>query len=356
MTAKNKVLIVGPCLSMGGIERASVNTANELDALQCKVIYVAIFKRIPFFKLNSDVVFEEPTDGSNVQTLAIFKTILRLRRTIKHHQPDTVLAFNKFYAALTAFSLIGLSVPLFISERSSPFYKWPKKIDGINRLAFLLKKPKGVIAQTKIAASFQAEKYRGSVVQRIPNIVRHVRLFENIEREPFILAIGRLNDPLKGFDRLLEALSKTTTDWPLYFAGGEADTDESIKALLVSKGLDKRVHFLGKVLAMDELLARAGMFVIPSRSEGFPNALVEAMAAGIPCISYDFVAGPQDIIENNTNAVLVPEGDIHGLEKAIDSLVLDPEKRAFLGKNAIKVREEYRAGKIAQEIKNFILQ
>jgi glycosyltransferase involved in cell wall biosynthesis len=266
------------------------------------------------------------------------------------------LAFNKFYAALTAFSLIGLSVPLFISERSSPFYKWPKKIEGINRLAFLLKKPRGVIAQTRTAASFQAAQYRGSVVQRIPNIVRDVRLFENIEREPFILAIGRLNDPLKGFDRLLEALSKTTTDWPLYFAGGEADTDESIKALLVSKGLDKRVHFLGKVLAMDELLAKAGMFVIPSRSEGFPNALVEAMAAGIPCISYDFVAGPQDIIENNTNAVLVPEGDIHGLAKAIDSLVLDPEKRAFLGKNAIKVREEYRADKIAQEIKNFILQ
>ena len=67
----------------------------------------------------------------------------------------------------------------------------------------------------------------------------------------------------------------------------------------------RRIKFLGKVEEIDKCYAYAGMFVIPSRSEGFPNALAEAMTAGCCCVTFDFVAGPRDIITNNINGIIV---------------------------------------------------
>jgi GalNAc-alpha-(1->4)-GalNAc-alpha-(1->3)-diNAcBac-PP-undecaprenol alpha-1,4-N-acetyl-D-galactosaminyltransferase len=350
-----KILIIAPCLSMGGMERASANIANELSLLGHKVVYVSIFKKVPFFNLNPDVIFEEPTDGSNVHSLNILKTIKRIRKSILNNQPDTILAFNKFYAALTAFALIGIDVPFFISERSSPFFKWSAKIAFINRIAFFLKPPTGIMAQTKIAAQIQKKRYLKSKIQVIPNIVREVKLYPETSREPFILAVGRLNDTLKGFDRLLEAMAISKTNWPLYLAGGEANSDDKLNSIIKNNSLGERIHFLGKVLDMDSLYSRAGLFVIPSRSEGFPNALVEAMAAGMACVAYDFVAGPQDIIENNVNGILIPNGDIQALADAMDALILNADKRTQLEINALIVRETYKSEKIAKRISQFIL-
>lgn len=353
--AKKKILIIGPCISMGGMERASSNVANELSMLGFKVIYLSIFKKNHFFELNPKILFEEPTDGSNVYSLHILKTIKRIRKSVQEKQPDSILAFNKFYAAITALAIIGMDIPFFISERSSPFFKWSLKIAFINKIAFILKPPTGVMAQTNIAAQMQRKQYTKSRIKVIPNIVRHVQLHPDTPREPFVLAVGRLNDHLKGFDRLFEAMAISKTNWPLYLAGGEATSDLKLNTLIENNGLKERIHFLGKVADLDTMYARAGLFVIPSRSEGFPNALVEAMAAGVPCIAYNFIAGPQDIIEEGVNGILVPEGDIQGLANAIDKLVLDPVKRLQLGKNALAVRERYKAEKIAKEISKFVL-
>lgn len=352
---KKKILIIGPCLSMGGMERASSNIANQLSTLDFQVIYLSIFKKNRFFELNPKILFEEPTDGSNVYSLNFLKTIKRIRKSVKYHQPDTILSFNKLYSAITAMAIIGIDVPFFISERSSPFFKWSLKIEFINKIAFMLKPPTGVMAQTNIAAQNQKKYYSNSKIKVIPNIVREVQLQPNISREPFVLAVGRLNDHLKGFDRLFEAMAISKTKWPLYLAGGEPTSDVKLNTLIENNGLKERIHFLGKVADLDTLYARAGLFVIPSRSEGFPNALVEAMAAGVPCIAYNFIAGPQDIIEEGFNGILVREGDIQGLANAIDKLVLDPGKRLQLGTNALAVRETYKAEKIVKEISKFVL-
>lgn len=352
---KRKILIIGPCLSMGGMERASSNVANEIAMLGFQVIYLSIFKKVPFFQLHPDVVFEEPTDGSNINSLSLFKTVNRIRKAVKLHQPDSILVFNKFYGALSALALIGTKIPFYISERSSPFYHWSFKLACINKIAFSIKPPTGIMAQTNTAAQIQKKYYKKSRIKVIPNMVREVQLYPETQREPFILAVGRLNDTLKGFDRLLEAMALGKTNWPLYLAGGEETSDAKFNALIETNGLKERIRFLGKITDMDSWYARAGLFVIPSRSEGFPNALVEAMAAGVPCVSYDFVAGPRDMIDDGINGIIVPNGDILGLANAIDKLVLEPGKRNQLGKKALSVRENYRAQKITNEIIQFIL-
>src|SRR6218665_429348 len=350
---RQKILVIGPCLAMGGMERASANTANGLSQ-KSEVVFVSLFKKPHFFQLNPGIHLEEP-DNFNSSSLSLFKTVKWIRKLVKTHKPDSVLVFNKFYSALTAFALIGNSVPFFISERSSPLYVWKQPFRLINWLAFTLRAPQGVIAQTSIAAQYQRKYYKKSKVKVIPNIVREVQLFPAIPREKFILAVGRFNDALKGFDRLLEAIAITKTDWPLYLAGGENRSDPKLDTLIETCALKERIHFLGKVTDMDPLFSRAGLFVIPSRSEGFPNALVEAMAAGLPCISFDFVSGPQDRSEEGINGILVPDGNIQKLADAIDRLILDENLQIQLGKNALAARENYKAETITKEIEQFIL-
>ena len=349
------ICIVGPCLKMGGMERASANLANSLQALGAATQYVAVFQHERFFTLHPDIVFREP-QGFNCHSLSFLKTIRYLRHTIRELKPQSVLAFNKFYAALTLLATMGLGIPVFISERSSPLFQWGKKLDFFHALVYRLREPRGIMAQTQIAASYQQQYYGKSIpIKVIPNAVRPIVRFPEIKREKTVLAVGRFNDHLKGFDRLIEAFAMISApEWRLVFAGGDENGAE-LKSLASKCNISDRVDYLGRIRDLDPVYAAASIFVIPSRSEGFPNALCEAMAAGLPCIAFDFIAGPRDLIQHDRNGILVSDGDILGLAQAIESLIVNPEKRRQLGKEAENIAERLKGEDIAQETLKFIL-
>ena len=349
----NKILIIAPCLAMGGIERASSNTANGLSELGAKVYFLSLFKKEAFFKLNEGIEIIEP-QGFNKTKLSLFKSILWIRKEVKRVNPEHILVFNKFYGAITALALLGTKYPYFLSERSSPLFVWRQPMRAINKLAFSIKPPKGVIAQTNIAAEYQRKYFKKSKVVVIPNSVREVQLFPEIKREKVILAVGRLNDYLKGFDLLIESFAKLKNqDWELHIAGGDEE-GEALKEQAERLGVINRIKFLGKVKEIDKCYAYAGMFVIPSRSEGFPNALAEAMGAGCSCIAFDFTAGPRDIIVDGISGLIIENGNTTEMAKAIDYLIASSEKRMQLSKEAIKIREKLNENLIAEKIKRFI--
>ena len=349
----NKILIIAPCLAMGGIERASSNTANGLSELGAKVYFLSLFKKEAFFKLNEGIEIIEP-QGFNKTKLSLFKSILWIRKEVKRVNPEHILVFNKFYGAITALALLGTKYPYFLSERSSPLFVWRQPMRAINKFAFSIKPPKGVIAQTNIAAEYQRKYFKKTEVKVIPNSVREVQLFPEIKREKVILAVGRLNDYLKGFDLLIESFAKLKNqDWELHIAGGDEE-GEALKEQAERLGVINRIKFLGKVKEIDKCYAYAGMFVIPSRSEGFPNALAEAMGAGCSCIAFDFTAGPRDIIVDGISGLIIENGNTTEMAKAIDYLIASSEKRIQLSKEAIKIREKLNENLIAEKIKRFI--
>ncbi len=347
-------LIIGPCLKMGGMERASANMAISLDLIGLEVSYISIFKTEKFFTLTDTIKFQEPPNF-NEKKLSLFQTIKWLRKQIIQTNPDIIICFNKFYAAITKLSVLNTGIPLIISERSSPLFKWPNHVNIFNNFVFKFLKPDGVIAQTNIAKSFQKNYYKNVPIEVIPNIISEFELHPEIIREKIVLAVGRFNDHLKGFDRLIKAFSKADipNDWRLIFVGGEENESIELRQIAIEEGILNRIDFMGKVKDLSLIYAKASLFVIPSRSEGFPNALLEAMGAGLPCVSYNFIAGPADLITNDWNGILVKEGDINELAIQIKRLVSNNELRLKLGKNALTVRNDYNRKTIANKIVKF---
>ncbi len=337
------------------MESASVNLANALCAAEQEVVFVSFFRQDHFFKLNTNIELIEPA-GFNTDSLSFFKTVFWLRRTVKKVNPKQVIVFNKLYAAITCLALLFLDVRVFISERSSPLYQWPKNQRRLINLIFTFIKPFGVIAQTNIAKIYQKKYYGNKVkIEVIPNAIRPVNFYPEVKRKNIVIAVGRLNDYLKGFDRLLLSFANTSfQDWQLHFAGGSSMEDAQLEKIIIENKLENRVKFLGKVQDLDLVFAEASIFVIPSRSEGFPNALCEAMAAGLACISYDFIAGPKDIIIDRENGVLVDNGNIAQLSFELQQLMSDEHERIRLGRNAIQSAERFSNSNISQRIITFL--
>jgi glycosyltransferase involved in cell wall biosynthesis len=224
-----------------------------------------------------------------------------------------------------------------------------------NKIVYTICTPAGLISQTWLAAEKQQRFFKNRTrIKVIHNGVKKVILYPETKRQKKILAVGRLNDHLKGFDRLIEAFAIIKDqDWQLVFAGPD-EKGEHLKNQAYELGVHNRVRFLGQVKDMDRLYAEAGIFVIPSRSEGFPNALCEAMAAGLPSISFDFCAGPRELINSDENGLIVPDGDINSLAGAIDYLISEPKERDRLGNKAMEIRDRLDANKIADQWLAFI--
>ncbi len=339
---------------MGGMERASVNIANGISKLGYNVAYISLFNQSKFFLLDSKIKLIEP-QSFNIDSLSIFKTIKWIRKTVKQINPDRIIVLNKFYSAIVLLALYRTEYKVFISERSSPLYDWGLKINFFNKIIFSIKKPSGIIAQTSVAAKFQKKYYGNSIpIEVIPNVLRHVTSFPEIKREKIILAVGRLSDPLKGFDQLIEVFAQVSVpSWKLVFAGGDVCKTNLKKRAKELKVLN-RIIFLGEVREIDLVYAKSSIFVIPSRSEGFPNALCEAMGSGLPCISFDFVAGPRDIIKHNENGFLVENGNIHAMAKKIEYLIGNEPERNRVGTNALAISQRLNEKIIVEQIRDFI--
>lgn len=330
-----KTVIIGPNVGIGGVERASTNIANGLVQLGHEVIYLALIPEKPFFDLYSDYI--EPK-GFNRTHMSLFKTLVFIRKNVKMLEPESILCYTKFYAALANLALVGTKYSIVVTERSSPLYKWPLRVELVSKFSFWLKKPKAVISQTSIASGYHQKYYGNTQYHIIPNTVQEIKKYSDVEREKIILAVGRLHDPCKGFDLLVKAFNFILDkEWRLVFAGG---TREEGKYLLDLADAPKKskIDFLGAVKNTDLLYARAGIFVMPSRSEGFPNALAEAMCAGCCCVSFDFIAGPKDLIEDGVTGTIIPAENIKALAEAINELISNDNKREKLQNNAVQIR------------------
>jgi len=185
----------------------------------------------------------------------------------------------------------------------------------------------------------------------IPNPVGPIpgQSHENItgRTDRVALGMGRLTEE-KGFDLLLHAFARVAPrhpDWRLMIVG-KGPLREQLEAQARMLGLDGKVTFTGELVDPFAAFRAADLFVFSSRFEGFGNALVEALACGLPAISFDCVAGPSEIIRDGEDGIIVPRDDVAALAKAIDRLMSDPELRAKLGHRGPEVLTRFSLNRV----------
>ena len=178
------------------------------------------------------------------------------------------------------------------------------------------------------AANFIAEKYSDCSVKRV-------------------IAVGRL-DYQKSFDRLIQVWEKVhqqMPDWRLDIFG-QGEWQEILQGMIDKRGLQETVKLNGPTKNIGQEYSESSMIVMSSHYEGFPMVMIEAMACGLPAVSFDFKCGPKDIIKEGENGLVVPDGDIDGLAKAMMTLMRDDELRRKMGENAKRVVETFSEAKV----------
>lgn len=275
-----------------------------------------------------------------------------LRRVIKTCRPDVVVSFMANTNLLSVMAALGLRIPVIVSERVSVTAQPPR---GIRSMLYrlLYRRAAAVVAQTPRAAR-DIERRTGCTVAVIPNPVSpeptHARhgasgiepsMHSGAGRRN-LLAVGRLT-PQKGFDLLIEAFARVAgphPDWGLTILG-EGRQRAELTAAVVAHGLVDRVSMPGFSDRVREAMRQADLFVLSSRFEGFPNALLEAMSEGVACASCDCETGPRELIRHGENGWLVPAGDATALAGALDTLMRDAGLRERLGAHAREVLTLY---------------
>lgn len=337
------------------MERVASLLANEfVQNASLKVHLVTLVNQDQFYSLSPKVEYHKPVGDKswNFFTQAI-QAVVQLRGIMKKLNPDGVICFGDRYNALTVLASLAFPVNVFVSNRQNPLLSNGRFIDIVNWLLYRFSS--GMIAQTLFAKEIFIGKYGVRNIVVIGNPFKlPSKTYQG--REKIILNVGRFGDS-KNQHELIEIFEKTQSveKWNLIFVGDGYKKQQTLEKLYRSP-LQERIRIEGFTTEIAKYYDSASIFAFTSRSEGFPNALGEAMAHGCACISYNCFAGPSDIIDNGINGFLIPEGDHVQYRQKLQELMDDPALRERFGKLAREKMKQFSLEKVAQQYLDFVLE
>lgn len=330
-------IIVGS-LGRGGAERVSIYLAAYFrnHGWDCDIITLS--KQENEYELSNGI---KRYIAYETQTGVLGK-IKKLREKIKESSPDIILIMDTPLCTYTVLSMIGLKIPFIVSERNDPTHFSGNKLN-IKIARFFMKKANGFVFQTNDAKRFYEKSLhgKGTVIPN-PLVIENLPEVYSGEREKRIAAVGRLHMQ-KNHAMLIRAFAEVHKKYSEYFLDiyGEGPLENELKKLCCELGISDYVCFHGNVTDVVERIKKSAMFVMPSDFEGMPNALIEAMAVGLPCISTDCpIGGPKDLIENDVNGLLVKVGDDTELVKKITHFIENTKLAEKCGKSAANIRRK----------------
>ena len=349
----------------GGVERQSIALANEMVKRGHKVGFVTWDKEgakafyemelaVEWFKVGEN----DPTVKASISSR--LKRAQRVRQIVKDFNADCILGFQQgMYLSMRVY-LAGTGIPVIAAERESPFrYDFIKDGKYKNAIYQSFRFAKAITVQCE---SYVAEypPYLQRKMHVIPNPVfatnGNAKPSGETGKEKQLLCVARL-----GFAKNQEALilafasiANECPEWSLLCAG-EGDDRENLKRLISELNLQDRVKLPGAIKDVSNLYQSSQLFCLPSRWEGFPNVLGEALAHGLPAVGYQGCGGVRDLIQHGENGLLAEgNGDIESLAACLKELILDPDKREAMGEKARASINQYQPSIIYDQWEGFL--
>jgi glycosyltransferase involved in cell wall biosynthesis len=354
-------------LKPGGAERVCSEMANywARQGVEVYVILLSGGHASPFYPLDARVQLKHLDLLGNSRgifggLLNNYKRGRAMRRTICELKPDSVLSYMSTTNILTLISTLGTGIPVLVCE-----HIYPKNCTGgwiwetLRKWTYPFADSVVTLTQSGLDCFSPSIRKHGCFIFN-PIMVPSQYWGCSLSRKALassgtILAMGRL-DHQKGFDMLIRAFSAISANhinWTLEIWGDGPDRI-ALEALVNELGLKDRVKLPGVTREPFEKFKAADVFVLSSRHEGFPLVLCEAMACGLPVISFDCMTGPRDIIRDGVDGVLVPSGQVEALIQSMDLLIRNPDMRKHLAVKATDIVKRLSMNAIMGQWKDLI--
>lgn len=322
-----KFFLVINSLNCGGAERVMTLLANHWAGRGHQVTLQTLSQDAPFFPLDPRVeLLSMPAaqGGHPLKSLfELLRTGHRLRTALKRLRPDGVISFAPRVNLKTLIAARGLGLQVVVSERNDPSQRPLSRHWSRQRLRWYPRAQR-VVVQTESVRRWFAERGVTNTTVVANPVEQPTFAWRTPSSNPLILSVGRLVSQ-KGHGDLIAAVAALGRSDVRLRILGEGPERDTLRALGDRLGLGERLEMPGVVVEKEPHYAEASAFVLSSHYEGFPNALVEAMAVGLPCISYDCPSGPSDLIDHETNGLLVPLKDVEGLGAAVARVLDHPD-------------------------------
>lgn len=309
----------------------------------------------PFYNLAPSVTVHAPRKRmSSSKLIRSLQQVFHAFNTLRKSRNDVCVIFGEDIAGILCPIARLAGVPrVIVLNRGNPERSLRGILRWINPVSYRM--AECVVVQTKQAVDILKSLYGKCCFQVIANPIsipdRVPPVAERPKQVIYVASIGRDKNQI-GLLKIFSKL-KVPKDWNFVFVGDGPDRPK-LEALVGSLGMKNRVQLLGQRTDVAELLQDSQVFAFPSLSEGFPNALAEALAAGCACISYDCLTGPRDLITDGVNGILIPTGDEAAFVEKLQTLIKDESLRTFFSEQARNRINQFDSRKILADFRRLI--
>jgi glycosyltransferase involved in cell wall biosynthesis len=351
-----RVTFAIPSLGSGGAERVLTILANTWASKGWEVTIISlnsekwdsffeVHGRIHWVRLGLLKEAANPLAGlwNNVQR------VQALRKAICQSSPQVVISFIDTMNVMVLAAGRGLDIPIIISERSDPA-KHPIGPAWNRFRRWTYPSASRLVVQNQ-AAQISFKPLLGDRSCIIPNPILALPAVEGetpfLVHRPVVLNAGRLSRE-KGCDLLIRAfasLSQRYPDWNLLILG-EGSQRSDLEGLVAELGMRERISLPGRVKNPYDYFRKGDLFVLPSKYEGLPNALCEAMACGMAVVAANCSPGVAEVVHDGINGLLAESENVDSLAGAMEKLMSDRARRASLGEQASLSVEPYNLNKV----------
>lgn len=345
----SKIIVSIGVLSQGGAERVVSVLSESLASNFDQVTYLTWIDTPDFYSLDPRIhrICVECESGSK----SLIKKAIWFRKYIKRENPDLILSFLEPFNVLVCATMVGLKVPVIVANRNDPRWVWGDFIHR-NLRALAYKRADGNLCQTENNMNY----FKGDLLQKSHVIYNPIFLPKGYvgkalltPKKKRIVTVARLHWQ-KNLTMLIDSFEifhKSHEKYELTIYGnGTLKSD--LESYIEKKNLSDCIHLPGAQKDVWDIISDAECFVMSSWFEGMPNALLEAMCLGLPCVSTK-VSGAVDLIKTGENGILVDSDDREAMAKAMSAVIDNKKQAEDLAVKATELYELLRKDKICNQ-------
>lgn len=333
-----RILTVGYLHGAGGAERQIILLSNQLAERGMDVTLCILAEYNTSYKIGDNVNVVDLTHAEK-GSFTLLKRFWAFREFVLSYNPDVIINYNLQSAYFCLAITPKKRGKIIYSERGDPYDDEYSGLLGKIR-DFTVRKMDGLVFQSEGARDFFDDTVRKKsvVIHNAVNIPQNKYPIPSI-REKRIINVGRLHHQ-KNQALLINAFSRIANKFPDFILEiyGDGELNDALQHQINELGLSKRIMICPPRKDLWDCIYKASLFVLSSDFEGMPNALMEAMALGLPCISTDCrPGGARTLIDSGVNGVIVPVRNVDELAFAMSKCITRPDFSEKIAKNARSV-------------------